>query len=160
MSVMVGLLAGLAAVTLKNITYFIESLAEKGIVLSGNELHFIFPIIGLTLVYLYVKFVHKDKLATCYFFHTFCAIKKERHNSLKKIYTPLITAPLTVGFGGSVGLLGPAVASGLSDKFQFGKSISCKCQDQVLVDSLCLRRCHRFHISIANCRHHFRRGSI
>jgi len=31
---------------------------------------------------------------------------------VKDIYTPLIAAPLTVGFGGSVGLLGPAVKSG------------------------------------------------
>ena len=34
--------------------------------------------------------------------------------SYKKIYYPLITAPLTVGFGGSVGLLGPAIVSGAS----------------------------------------------
>ena len=112
MSVVVGLLAGLAAVTLKNITYFIESLAEKGIVLSGNELHFILPIIGLTLVYLYVKFVHKEKLQHAISSILFALSKRKGMIPFKKIYTPLITAPLTVGFGGSVGLLGPAVASG------------------------------------------------
>ncbi len=112
MSVVVGLMAGLAAVTLKNITYFIESLAEKGIVFSGNELHFILPIIGLTLVYLYVKYVHKEKLQHAISSILFSLSKKKGVIPLKKIYTPLITAPLTVGFGGSVGLLGPAVASG------------------------------------------------
>ncbi len=112
MSVVVGLLAGLAAVTLKNITYFIESLAEKGIVFSGNELHFILPIIGLTLVYLYVKYVHKEKLQHAISSILFSLSKRKGVIPLKKIYTPLITAPLTVGFGGSVGLLGPAVASG------------------------------------------------
>jgi len=112
MSVVVGFLAGLAAVTLKNITYFIESLTEKGIVLSGNELHFILPIIGLTLVYLYVKYVHKEKLQHAISSILFALSKRKGIIPLKKIWTPLITAPLTVGFGGSTGLLGPAVASG------------------------------------------------
>ncbi|WP_297694809.1 chloride channel protein [uncultured Eudoraea sp.] len=112
MSVVVGFLAGLAAVTLKNITYFIESLLEKGIVFSNNQLYFITPIIGLTLVYLYVKFVHKEKLEHAISSILFALSKKKGIIGVKKIYLPLVTAPLTVGFGGSVGLLGPAVASG------------------------------------------------
>ena len=62
LSVVVGLLAGLASVTLKNITYFIEASLEKGIIFSSNQLYFILPIVGLTLVFLYVKYVHKEKL--------------------------------------------------------------------------------------------------
>ena len=112
MSVVVGFLAGLAAVTLKNITYFIQSLLEKGIVFSNNQLYFITPIIGLTLVYLYVKFVHKEKLEHAISSILFALSKKKGIIGVKKIYLPLVTAPLTVGFGGSVGLLGPAVASG------------------------------------------------
>jgi CIC family chloride channel protein len=42
----------------------------------------------------------------------FALSKKKGIISVKKIFLPLVTAPLTVGFGGSVGLLGPAVASG------------------------------------------------
>ncbi|UCD60632.1 MAG: chloride channel protein [Flavobacteriaceae bacterium] len=112
MSVVVGFLAGLAAVTLKNITYFIQSLLEKGIVFSNNQLYFITPIIGLTLVYLYVKFAHKEKLEHAISSILFALSKKKGIIGVKKIYLPLVTAPLTVGFGGSVGLLGPAVASG------------------------------------------------
>jgi len=112
MSVVVGFLAGLAAVTLKNITYFIQSLLEKGIVFSNYQLYFVTPIIGLTLVYLYVKFVHKEKLEHAISSILFALSKKKGIISVKKIYLPLVTAPLTVGFGGSVGLLGPAVASG------------------------------------------------
>ncbi|MBT8280956.1 MAG: chloride channel protein [Muriicola sp.] len=112
MSVAVGLLAGLAAVTLKNTTYFIESLVEKGISFSSTQLYFISPIIGLTLVYLYVKYVHREKLEHAISSILLAMSKKKGLINIKKIYTPLITAPLTVGFGGSVGLLGPAVASG------------------------------------------------
>ena len=41
--------------------------------------------------------------------------------SLKQISGPLVTAPLTVGFGGSVGLLGPAVATGAAISSNFGR---------------------------------------
>ncbi|SDQ17923.1 chloride channel protein [Flagellimonas zhangzhouensis] len=112
MSLVVGFLAGLVAVTVKNSTYFIESLLKKGIVFSENQLYFILPTIGLTLVYLYVKFVHKEPLQHAVSSIIFSLSKKRGLLKLKDIYTPLITAPLTVGFGGSVGLLGPAVKSG------------------------------------------------
>lgn len=112
MSVVVGFLAGLAAVTLKNTTYFIESLVDRGIVFSSTQLYFISPIIGLTLVYLYVKYFHKEKLEHAISSILLVLSKKKGLMNVKSIYTPLITAPLTVGFGGSVGLLGPAVASG------------------------------------------------
>lgn len=112
MSLIVGFLAGAVAVTLKNTTYFIESLLKKGIVFSENQLYFILPTIGLTLVYLYVKFVHKEPLQHAVSSIIFSLSKKRGLLRIKDIYTPLITAPLTVGFGGSVGLLGPAVKSG------------------------------------------------
>jgi len=112
MSLIVGFLAGLVAVTLKNTTYFIESLLKKGIVFSENQLYFILPTIGLTLIYLYVKFVHKEPLQHAVSSIIFSLSKKRGLLRLKDIYTPLITAPITVGFGGSVGLLGPAVKSG------------------------------------------------
>ena len=121
LAVAVGLLAGLASVTLKNLTYFIESSLEEGIVFSSNQLYFILPIIGLALVFLYVKFVHKEKLEHAVSSILFALSKKKGVIDFKKIYTPLITAPLTVGFGGSVGLLGPAVSSGSAISSNLGK---------------------------------------
>ncbi|MEM7486266.1 MAG: chloride channel protein [Bacteroidota bacterium] len=112
MSLVVGFLAGLVAVTLKNTTYFIEALLEKGIVFSENQLYFILPTIGLTLVFLYVKFVNKKPIQHAVSSIIFALSKKGGLLKVKNIYAPLITAPLTVGFGGSVGLLGPAVKSG------------------------------------------------
>ncbi len=121
LAVLVGLLAGLASVTLKNLTFFIQSSLEGGIVFSSNQLYFILPIIGLALVFLYVKFVHKEKLEHAVSSILFALSKKKGIIDLKKIYTPLITAPLTVGFGGSVGLLGPAVKSGSAISSNLGR---------------------------------------
>ncbi len=121
MSVLVGFLAGLVAVTLKNLTYFIEAMLEEGIAFSENQLYFGLPVIGLTLVYLYVKYVNKKPLG-----HAISSIlsslsKNKGLLAEKKMYSPLLTAPLTVGFGGSVGLLGPAIESGASVSSNLGR---------------------------------------
>ncbi|MBQ4913595.1 chloride channel protein [Maribacter sp. MMG018] len=121
LSVVVGLLAGLASVTLKNITYFIEATLEKGIIFSSTHLYFILPIIGLTLVYIYVKYVHKERLTHAVSSILFSLSKNKGRIKRKHILTQLIVAPLTVGFGGSVGLLGPAVASGAAISSNLGK---------------------------------------
>lgn len=121
LSVVVGLLAGLASVTLKNITYFIEASLEKGIIFSSNQLYFVLPIIGLTLVYLYVKYVHKEKLKHAVSSILFSLSKNKGNIAIKQVYTNLIIAPLTVGFGGSVGLLGPAVATGAAISSNLGR---------------------------------------
>ncbi|NQZ43048.1 MAG: chloride channel protein [Flavobacteriaceae bacterium] len=121
MSLLVGFLAGLVAVTLKNITYFIQALLKAGIVFSENQLYFGLPVIGLTLVYLYVKFVHKQPLGHAVSSILFSLSKNKGVLALKKVYAPLITAPLTVGFGGSVGLLGPAVESGSALSSNLGR---------------------------------------
>src|SRR5690606_15255702 len=57
--ILVGLLAGLATVTLKNITFAIEIALERGLIFSQNQLYFIFPVLGLLFVYLLNKYVFK-----------------------------------------------------------------------------------------------------
>ncbi len=113
LSVLVGFLAGLGTVLLKNFTHFIQQLLEVNSFKNyQSSLYFILPIIGLLLVYVIKKTWLKKHIG-----HgistTLHAISKlngiiPRYN----IYSALITAPLTVGFGGSVGLQGPAVSAG------------------------------------------------
>lgn len=129
LSVLVGLLAGIAAVILKNLTYSVASMLERGIISSENQLYFILPFIGLFLVYLSKKILLRNGLHPM--IPTF--IKRAipsllysllRQNgilSYKLIYHPLIMAPLTVGFGGSVGLLGPAITSGSAISSNLGR---------------------------------------
>lgn len=121
LSLLVGLLAGLVSVTIKNITYTIEAVLEKGIIFSQNQLYFILPVIGLMFVYLFTKYVAKKPLEHAIPSILYSLSKKGGVLARKKIYFPLITAPLTVGFGGSVGLLGPAIASGSALSSNLGK---------------------------------------
>jgi CIC family chloride channel protein len=121
LSLLVGLMAGLVSVTIKNITYTIEAALEKGIIFSQNQLYFILPVIGLMLVYLFTKYITKKPLEHAIPSILYSLSKKGGILARTKIYYPLITAPLTVGFGGSVGLLGPAVASGAALSSNLGK---------------------------------------
>lgn len=112
LSILIGLLAGLAALILKSLTFFIQTFLEKGIIFSQNHLYFILPLIGLFLVYLISKFILKRNRALSITSILHSISKKNGFIAFSRIYTPLITAPLTVGFGGSTGLLGPAAESG------------------------------------------------
>jgi CIC family chloride channel protein len=110
MSILVGLLAGIGTVTLKNITHFIQLLLEGKIIEDYQvALYFVFPTIGLLLVYIYQKYILKRKIS-----HGITSVLhsiSKRNGIIKpfKIYAPLIVAPITAGFGGSVGLQGPAL---------------------------------------------------
>ena len=121
LSLLIGLLAGLVSVTIKNITFTIETLLEKGFIFSENQLYFILPVIGLLFVYLFTKYISKKPIAHAIPSILYSLSKKSGLLERTKIYYPLITAPLTVGFGGSVGLLGPAVASGAALSSNLGQ---------------------------------------
>ena len=133
MSVVVGFLAGLASVTLKNTTYFIEAALDKGVLFLSNELYFILPVLGLTGVFLYVKYVHKEKLEHAISSILYALSRKKGIIEAKKIVTPLVTAPLTVGFGGSVGLLGPAVATGAALSSNVSRLLHVSSKDRSLL---------------------------
>ncbi|MBK5208378.1 MAG: chloride channel protein [Flavobacteriaceae bacterium] len=112
-SAVIGLLAGLGAVILKNLTHLIQNLLEGEFIKQMHQaFYFIFPIIGLLIVLLFIKYVIRKKVG-----HgipsTLYAISKQKGIMPRhQMWASLITAPITVGFGGSVGLEGPTVATG------------------------------------------------
>jgi CIC family chloride channel protein len=113
LSAVIGLLAGLGAVTLKNLTHFIQQLLEGEFIKEiHSAFYFIFPILGLLIVLLIIKYLIKKKVG-----HgipsTLYAISKQKGIMPRhQMWASLFTAPFTVGFGGSVGLEGPTVATG------------------------------------------------
>jgi CIC family chloride channel protein len=113
LSILVGLLAGLGTAVLKNLTFFIENILEGKFIKDFHySLYFIFPIIGLVLVHIIKTKILKKEIG--HGISTTLHAVSKRNGIIKryKIYTSLITAPITVGFGGSAGLQGPAVSTG------------------------------------------------
>ncbi|MCB7481693.1 chloride channel protein [Christiangramia sediminis] len=115
LSAIIGFIAGIFAVIIKNLTHLIQSLLEGEFIVKYHDaFYFIFPVIGLLLVYLIIKFIFKRNVG-----HgiptTLYAISRQKGIMKRfQMYASLITAPITVGFGGSVGLEGPTVATGAS----------------------------------------------
>lgn len=113
LSIIIGLLSGLAAVILKNLVHYVEYWVRNfSKVESQNFIYLLLPFIGLILTYLFIKFFVKDDIS-----HGVSRIlqaisrkdgKIEKHNT----YSSMTGSSLTVGFGGSVGIEAPMVYTG------------------------------------------------
>jgi len=113
LSVLVGFLSGLGAVILKYVTVLIESVLEDGIIKNVHyALYFIFPILGVLLVYLIKKYVIKRPMGHGISTTLYSISKRSGIIERYKMFASILTAPITVGFGGSAGLQGPAVSTG------------------------------------------------
>jgi CIC family chloride channel protein len=113
LSIIVGFLAGLGTTILKYITLFIETTLEEGFIKNYHySLYFIFPIIGVLLVYLIKRYIIKKEIGHGISTTLYAISKRSGIIERYKMFASLITAPITAGFGGSVGLQGPAVSTG------------------------------------------------
>lgn len=114
LAVIVGILAGLAAAALKSLTHHIEEFLQSDWHWKYKYyLYFIFPMIGILLTVLYIKyFIRKSKFETGLTPLLYAISKKSSRVEAHNIYSQIITAAVTVGFGGSTGLEAPIVTSG------------------------------------------------
>ncbi|MCF6213401.1 MAG: chloride channel protein [Flavobacteriaceae bacterium] len=113
LSAIIGLLAGLGAVTLKNLTHLIQELLEGKYIGEYHKMtYFIFPLIGLFFVIIVIKYVIRKKIGHGIPSTLYAISKLKSIMPSHQMWGSLLTAPLTVGFGGSVGLEGPTVATG------------------------------------------------
>jgi CIC family chloride channel protein len=113
LSVVIGFLSGLAAVIIKNAVHFIKDLLIAGFNIEFNHILYIFyPIIGIVITVIFIKFILRQYVgdgvpSVLYAISKTKGILK-RHN----MFSSMISSSITVGFGGSVGLEGPTVATG------------------------------------------------
>lgn len=113
-ALIVGILAGLAAAVLKSLTHRIEDFLQDGFHWEYKYyLFLVFPLIGILLSVMYVRrFIRKGKFETGLTPLLYTISKKSSRVEPHNIYSQIITAALTVGFGGSTGLEAPIVTSG------------------------------------------------
>ena len=113
LSVIIGLAVGLSAVVIKNSVHFISRLLTSGFAIQyQNYLYFLYPAVGILGAVIFIKFIIKQHVG-----HGIPGVlyAKSKTNGLIKphnMYSSIVTSALTVGFGGSVGLEGPTVATG------------------------------------------------
>ncbi len=113
LSLVVGLLSGLAAVIIKN-TVWLTHRAVNVLVSQQihNYIYFGLPLIGITLCVLVVKYLIRHEVRHGIPTVLYGISRKKGRISNHNLYSSVIASSLTVGFGGSVGLEGPTVATG------------------------------------------------
>lgn len=134
LSAIIGLAVGFSAVIIKNLVHLIKKVLTEG--LAGNfhhYLYFVFPIVGIFLTILYIRYINKRPVrhgipSVLYAISMNRGLIR-RHN----LYSSIITSALTVGFGGSVGLEGPTVATGAAIGSNVGRLLSLSYKEIVLL---------------------------
>ncbi len=112
LSIVIGLLSGLAAVIIKNLAHYIQELVKSGFTQSiHNYLYFIFPLVGLILTVVMIVYIIKRPVGYGIPGVLYSISKKNSIIKSFSIYASIITSALTAGFGGSAGLEGPTVST-------------------------------------------------
>ncbi|CAG0992801.1 H(+)/Cl(-) exchange transporter ClcA [Flavobacteriales bacterium] len=113
LSILVGLIAGIAAVIIKNAVHFTQFLLTGFFVKEyQNFPYFFYPIVGILIALLFARFVIRQKLGHGIPNTLYAISKRKSIIPPFAMYASIVTSAFTVGFGGSVGLEGPTVATG------------------------------------------------
>ena len=115
LSLVVGLLSAIAAAILKYSIHYIHKLLTEGISVSSQSyLYLVYPVIGMLLTFLFVKFVVKENIGHGISRILFSISRRKGHLKTHNTWTSIVASTLTIGFGGSVGAEAPIVLTGSS----------------------------------------------
>jgi CIC family chloride channel protein len=113
LSVLVGIGSGLAAVALKNTLYYTNYFLTNGFSYHGiYYLYLAFPVVGIILTLLFLKFVVRDNISHGVSKILYAISKNNSNIRPHNAFSSLVACTLTLGFGGSVGPEAPVVLSG------------------------------------------------
>ena len=112
LSVAMGFLCAVAAYCLKQGVHLVETFFVDNLIKNSSQtLYFLLPIIGIILARLLVKYVIKEDVGHGIPNTLYALSKGNGMISKKRTFSSVLTAAVTVGFGGSCGLEGPAVST-------------------------------------------------
>ncbi len=121
-SFLVGLCAAFAAIILKSTIHFIQHiLTERMDISNANYLYLVYPIVGILIAGLFVKYIVKDDIGhgVTKILHAISQRKSriKPHNT----WTSMVASSFTIGFGGSVGAEAPIVLTGAAIGSNLGR---------------------------------------
>lgn len=109
----IGVIAGFAAVLLKETVHFIQHQLISGFnVENGNYYYIGFPLVGILITVVISKYLLKERMGHGITQILYDISKNSGVIKRAKMYSRMITSAVTVGFGGSVGLEAPIVVTG------------------------------------------------
>ena len=109
----IGLLSGFAALLLKFLISLIASTLSEHLTISGaNYLYLVYPVIGILIVGIYVRYIVRDNISHGVTRVLHAISQNKSRLNLHNTYTSVVASSITIGFGGSVGAEGPIVNTG------------------------------------------------
>ena len=115
LSLVVGLLSAVAAAILKYSIHYLHKILTDGITTrSLSYLYLAYPLIGMFLTLLFVRYVVKDNISHGISRILFAISRKRSHLKSHNNWSSIVASTLTIGFGGSVGAEAPIVLTGSS----------------------------------------------
>ncbi|TFG44411.1 MAG: chloride channel protein, partial [Bacteroidia bacterium] len=115
LSLVVGLLSAVAAAVLKNAIHYTNKILTEGITPeSGSYFYLAYPVLGMLLTLLFVRYIVKDNIGHGVSRVLYSISKKKSRIRSHNNWTSLLATTLTIGFGGSVGAEAPIVLTGSS----------------------------------------------
>lgn len=125
LSFVVGILTALAALLLKVMIHFIQTFLTNNFSSTGaNYLYLIYPVVGIFLTGLFVRYIVKDDISHGVTKILYAISKRKGRIKRHNTWSSIIASSITIGFGGSVGgespivLTGSAIGSNLGSLFK------------------------------------------
>jgi len=113
LSFFVGLFSAVAAFVLHTLIHQIQHLLRSGFKMeSSNWLYLVFPVVGIYLTYLFVKYVVKDNISHGITRVLYAISSKRSRLKRHNTWSSVAASAITIGFGGSVGAEAPIVLTG------------------------------------------------
>jgi chloride channel protein, CIC family len=115
LSFVVGTASALAAVVMKNLIHYTRILLTQGFSPEhGGILYLAYPLIGIFLTVIFVKYVVREHLSHGISRVLFAISRKNSFIDKRNNWASILASTLTIGFGGSVGAEAPIVLTGAS----------------------------------------------
>ncbi len=109
----IGFLASLAAYILHIIIGQIEEFVTSGFhVMTINWLYLLYPVIGIWLTSLFVKYIVRDNISHGITRVLYAISTKQSRLKAHNTWSSIVASAITIGFGGSVGAEAPIVLTG------------------------------------------------
>jgi CIC family chloride channel protein len=122
LSALIGALAGLSAVVLKQTVHVIQHFLLEGDRADVTNIPiYFYPLIGIMITVLITRYYWKEKLGHGITDILFAISQKSSVLARGKTYSRMITSAITVGFGGSAGLEAPIVVTGTAIGSNIGR---------------------------------------
>lgn len=113
LAIVIGIASGLAAVLLKFLISTISTVINSvGVTTQANYYYLLFPIVGILLSGLYVRYVVRDNISHGVTRVLYAIAQKKSRLKTHNMYASLVASSITIGCGGSVGAEGPIVFTG------------------------------------------------